>query len=128
MTTIACPDNNWMYSFCGSAPSRESQVIKGKEITFENKAKVKVSIDTFSEGEDIILYDYFEDGVSISDDNMIIVTFRATSPPSFFKQFAIYIEDCNGVSATYSLDNDMSGKENIILTKALVMDNEDFNA
>lgn len=65
-------------------------------------------------------------GISISAENKIYQELKASSPPSFFEIFEIYIEDCNGIIATYSLNDIAVGKENVVDISALVR-REDFN-
>ena len=44
-----------------------------------------------------------DDGVSLSIENKLIHTFKATSPPSFYETFELFMEDCNGVMALSSI-------------------------
>jgi len=128
MTTILCPDPNWRYTYGDSPEQAGDYIVEGETLaTFSNTDKVKLSIVNFTEDLTINMYDVIEDGLSITDDNMVVFNLRLTSPPSFFEKCALYMEDCNGIVVSYSLDGDMIGKETVVLTKAIVAENPDFN-
>lgn len=128
MATIICPGSDWVYKYNEMEESSSDYIIDDTTIiSLKNTGSVKLFIKDFSPNDTLSVYNKFEDGISISDDNKLIINTKATSPPTFFKKFDLFIEDCNGLIATYSLDNNMIGKEEIILTKAFVAPT-DFNA
>ena len=109
------------------AETSEDYIVDGVTlISLSNKNKLKLTA-TLNAGDKLILSSYFEDGISINEDNMIVINTKTTVPPSVFKAFRVYLEDYDGNIATYSLDNDMVGKEQIILTEAFVKTSKDFN-
>ena len=127
MTTIIYPGVNWTYKYNDMAETSEDYIVDGVTlISLSNKNKLKLTA-TLNAGDKLILSSYFEDGISINEDNMIVINTKTTVPPSVFKAFRVYLEDYDGNVATYSLDNDMVGKEQIILTEAFVKTSKDFN-
>ena len=127
MTTIIYPGVNWTYKYNDMAETSEDYIVDGVTlISLSNKNKLKLTA-TLNAGDKLILSSYFEDGISINEDNMIVINTKTTVPPSVFKAFRVYLEDYDGNIATYSLDNDMVGKEQIILTEAFVKTSKDFN-
>ena len=94
--------------------------------TFDQDGVIKFSFDMMDEDFEQWFYYVDEDGISLSAENKIYQMLKASSPPSFFDIFEIYIEDCNGISATYGLNDIAIGKENVVDISALVR-GEDFN-
>lgn len=68
----------------------------------------------------------YEDGLSIAEENRIVTFFKSTQVPTLFKNYEIFMEDCNGVRATYPLSVMDLGKKCTFLTQSLVKD-EGFN-
>lgn len=122
MVQIMCPNQGWTYRY---------------DKTEEDEGYTNVELDTSDENvvfkadlmdTDFEQWFYFEDedGIAISAENKIYQELKVTSPPSFFDVFEIYIEDCNGITATYGLNDVAIGKENVVDISALVR-GEDFN-
>lgn len=127
MTTIIYPGVNWTYKLNDMAETSEDYIVDGVTIiSLSNRNKLKLTA-SLNAGDRLILSSYFEDGLSINEDNMIVINTKTTIPPSYFKAFRVYLEDYDGNVATYSLDNNMVGKEQIILTDAFVKTSKDFN-
>lgn len=143
MVQIFCPNEGWVYKFRDYEGTEDyieeipGPIPPDPEEPYEPEYKILAHIDS-SEGtvifsseemdEDFEQWFYFvdEEGISISSENKIYQELKISSPPSFFEVFELYIEDINGVVATYGL-NDMSiGKENVLDISALVR-GEDFN-
>lgn len=129
MTNVIFPSDGLYYQYNDRAESNEDYVEEGITIVsfVTSKDKLKISLDNFKSADKLSVYGKFEDGISISDENKIIISTKATSPPTMFNKFEVFFEDCNGVIATYALDNNMVGKEQVILTQALVQASKDFN-
>ena len=68
----------------------------------------------------------YPEGISIAEERQIFTMIKATSMPSFFKSFKIYLEDFNGHKATYSLKDIDIGSEMRFNLKAFVVEDE-FN-
>lgn len=104
----------------------------------DSDGKVLIGIDTnsyeilhsFSESmpEDFDAFFFFksEQGTSVSEEKQVVVKLRTTSMPSFFDIFEIYLEDCNGLTATYGISDNEVGKSLRIDIKNLVTQ-EGFN-
>ena len=129
MATVICPGENWKYQLGTNPPTSEDTVVGEDTVASlaNDNGFVRLFVKDFSPQQTVKMYAEFDEGVSIIDDNMVIIDTKATSPPTFFQKFSVYMEDCNGISATYSLDNNMVGKEEIILNSAFVPETEDFN-
>lgn len=132
MATVICPNDGWVFKYL-DYEGRDPVIEKDAD---ENET-VLASLDDTGESfvfksdkvdADYEAYVYLvdEDGISLTTENKLIQSIKLTSPPSFFDTFEIYMEDCNGVSATYGLKDVAIGKENIIDLSALVR-GEDFN-
>lgn len=149
MVEVICPNDGWIYKFrdyegnedyieqIESEPEETEDTTEEPQDSTEQQGTILASIDDSS--GDVIFYsermnDDFEqwfylpiqDGLSISAENKIYQELKVTSPPSFFETFEIYIEDCNGVTATYGLNDVAIGKENVVDISALVR-GVDFN-
>lgn len=139
MVQILCPNDKWFYKCTDQTYYNEDEevieftdkpyVVDDETITSLNTDDGTVSfeydIDMQPEFEQWFFH-YDEEGISISAENKIYQELKVTSPPSFFEVFEIYVEDCNGVVATYGLTDIAIGKENVVDISALVR-GEDFN-
>lgn len=127
MTTTIYPGVNWTYKLNDMAETSEDYIVDGVTIiSLSNRNSLKLTA-SLNAGDRLILSSYFEDGLSINEDNMLVINTKTTIPPSYFTAFRVYLEDYDGNVATYSLDNNMVGKEQIILTDAFVKTSKDFN-
>lgn len=122
MVQILCPNDGWTYKY---------------DKTEEDEGYTQINLD-YSDGPVVFtaermdtefeqwIYTEYEDGISISAENKIYQELKVSSPPSFFETFEIYIEDCNGITATFGLTDVAIGKENVVDISSLVR-GEDFN-
>jgi len=127
MTQVLYPGSSWVFKF-GGYEGTSSVVINSVTVASIDTSgtKFKFISDSMSTDYEAWFYYVNEDGISISDENKIYFNIKATSIPSFFDTFEIYLEDCNGITATYGLTDMLLGKENTLLLTALVRA-EDFN-
>lgn len=143
MVQILCPNVGWIYKFRdyeGNEPYIE-EIPPNEPIDPENPPEPEYkTLANIDDSEGIVIFSsdemdkdfeqwfYFvdEDGISLSAENKFYQELKVSSPPSFFDTFELYVEDVNGVTATYGLNDVSIGKENVIDISALVR-GEDFN-
>lgn len=141
MSEIICPNEGWVFKYQdyeGREPQYQKKLYrrddKGQIITpmtllagiDDSEGEVVFDSDCIDEEYEAYVYQINEDGISLTTENKLIQTIKATSPPTFFDIFEVYMEDCNGVTATYGLKDMEIGKSNAIDLSALVR-GEDFN-
>jgi len=127
MAQIICPNDGWLFkykNYVGAEPVIEDGVVVASILN--NDDTVKFISDKIDEDYEAWIYREDLEGISISAENKVTQNIKVTSPPSFFDIFELYMEDCNGVIATYGLTDLRIGKENTIDLTALVR-GEDFN-
>ena len=134
MSQTLCPSSfdestnrGWIYSYLGytgreTIPSPESGIQSSLN---DLNGNVIFQTDSFKPKEsnmDSELWVYYtdEEGISLSTENKLLHTFKATSPPSFYEVFELFMEDCNGVIATFGLEDISQGRESTIDLKSLV--------
>ena len=143
MVQTLCPNEGWVYKFRdyeGTEPYLE-EIEPNEPIDPENPPEpIYKTLASIDDSEGIVVFSsdemdkdyeqwfYYvdENGISLSAENKIYQELKVSSPPSFFEVFEVYIEDINGVTATYGLNDISIGKENVIDISALVR-GEDFN-
>lgn len=126
MVHIVCPNDGWKFKYRdyeGNEPVLDGDITLA---SIENDVDVKFHSDKIDVDYEVWIYREELEGVSISAENKIIQNLKVTSPPSFFLKFEIYLEDCNGVTATYGLTDVGIGKQNTVDITALVR-GVDFN-
>lgn len=131
MSVTLCPNDGWVFKYRdyeGRSPVTEDDGTTTIVLASLDDADgtVVFQSDRIDSDFEAFLYIVDEGGIALSTENKLLQTMKSTSPPSFFNVFEIYMEDCNGVSATYGLKDVAIGKENIVDLSALVR-GEDFN-
>ncbi len=123
MSLIVYPSESWEFSYKGyegKGPYVENGVEVASLEEDESNRQLRMNIKELP--KNFKLKVYFKDplGASIAIENKLMVSFKATSTPSDFNKFELFLEDFNGKIATYSFNNEDLGKETRINTKALV--------
>lgn len=127
MTQVLYPGSSWLFKF-GSYEGIQPVIVDSVTVASIDTTGTKLKFISESMSTDYEAWFYYvnQDGISISDENKIYFNIKATSIPSFFDTFEIYLEDCNGITATFGLNDISLGKENTLLLTSLVRDT-DFN-
>lgn len=129
MVQVFCPNDGWVFKYKdyeGSEPYIDPT--SGITSASIDSSEGYVVFSSEKMDTDFEQWFYYVDtnGITLSAENKIYQEIKASSPPSFFEVFEIYVEDCNGVSATYGLNDIAIGRENVADISALVR-GEDFN-
>lgn len=143
MVQIFCPNEGWVYKFRdyeGNEPYLEP-IESDEPIDPENPSEPEyITLASIDDSEGIVVFSsdrmdedfeqwfYYTDdnGITFSTENKIYQELKVSSPPSFFEVFEVYVEDVNGVVATYGLNDLQIGKEDSFSISALVRE-EFFN-
>jgi len=131
MTQILFPNNPevWKYSFRDYSGDSD-YILDGYKVSLEltpsQELKLSVNKEAMNEDFSITLFAEYPDGISIAGETQIFTSIKSKSMPSFFKHFRLYMEDCNGLTSTYSLKDLDIGNEMRFNLKAFVTDKE-FN-
>lgn len=129
MSLVIYPSESWEFSYkdyVGKGPYKEGNETIMSLIEDEGSRELRLISSELPKNFKLKLY--FSDplGTSIAIENKIMLSFKATSTPTDFKKFELFLEDYNGKIATYSFGDDDLGKTTRINTKALVKE-EGFN-
>lgn len=131
MSDVLCPNDGWVFKY-GDYEGREPVYSESEDKRTviasieDSDGKVRFISERMPKDFDAYVYIVNEDGISLAEYNKFVQNLKATSPPSYFKTFEVYVEDCNGVTATYGLRDIAIGKENTVDLAALVR-GKDFN-
>lgn len=121
MSNILFPGNNWVFKY-GAYEGNQPQTDSDGHIvaSISNEDTVTFTSDFMATGYEVWVFYVNSNGVVVSDENRILALFKSTSTPTFFDTYEVYLEDCNGLKATYKINNQDVGKDIKILKTALV--------
>ena len=78
MATVICPGENWKYQLGTNPPTSEDTVVGEDTVASltNDNGFVRLFVKDFSPQQTVKMYAEFNEGVSIIDDNMVIIDTR----------------------------------------------------
>ena len=130
MSEVIYPGGNLIFTYNGYTGDETQTDSQGRIVAeafeMETEEGVVFNAEYLAEDYAIDVFFQYEDGLSIAEENRIVGFFKSTQVPSSFGTYQIFVEDCNGLRATYPLDAKDLGKKFTFLMQAFVKP-EGFN-